>query len=43
MMRRRLAPWRISHDDGNHALALDVWDSVLEDEFHPLSILRKRE
>src|SRR5262245_48353217 len=36
VMCRPLAAWRIAHDEGSHALSLDVRDDVLEDEFHLL-------
>src|SRR5918997_4054567 len=38
-MGRRLAAWRVGHDEGDQALSWDVWDGVLEDLFHLLELL----
>jgi hypothetical protein len=40
VMGQRFAARRIAHDNRNHALALGVWDYVLEDRFHLFQILR---
>src|SRR5918998_2100249 len=38
-MGRRLAAWRIGHDEGGQALSRDVRNGVLEDLFHLLELL----
>src|ERR671916_3268058 len=38
-MGRRLAAWRVGHDEGGHALSRDVRNRVLEDLFHLLELL----
>src|ERR671916_2067921 len=38
-MGRRLAAWRIGHDEGGQALSWDVRNGVLEDLFHLLELL----